>query len=89
MRGDTLVSCARPRSRARPFRSLAWGDAISRPLVLPTGAVGSEKARAKKPPVRGLASASSTSIMTITILEDFSMRNYDSAYIRRIERRIV
>jgi hypothetical protein len=39
MRGDTLVSCARPRSRARPFRSLAWGDAISRPLVLPTGAV--------------------------------------------------
>jgi hypothetical protein len=43
----------------------------------------------QKTTVRGLASASSTSIMTITILEDFSMRNYDSANIRQIERRIV
>lgn len=42
MRGDTLVSCARPRSRARPFRSSARGVAKSRLLVLPRGAVERE-----------------------------------------------
>jgi hypothetical protein len=71
MRGDTLVSCARPRSRARPFRSLAWGDAISRPLVL-LQERSKREGTSQKTTVRGLASASSTSNMTITVfLEDF------------------
>lgn len=89
MRGDTLVSCARPRSRARPFRSLAWGDAISRPLVLPTGAVEARRHEPKNHRERFGLCFVYQQYDNHGVSGGLSIVNYDSANIRRIERGMV